>query len=309
MFDGIYFEFPKIFFVIFIYIGCASICRMKLPSIYFPHSSSFVKKSASASKLLFFLKWFGITMLVLALMSPVKDKTYELDPAQGHEIVLVLDTSESMAQRGFDRNDPYKSRFDVVKEIVSDFITKRKNDNIGLVVFGSSSYIASPLTYDTDILKQILNRLDIGVAGRFTALYSAIAQGVNLLKMSKSKSKVMILLTDGYSTHDVDKIPLNVALDLAKKENIKIYPIGIGGEREYNKRVLLKIAHETGGIAFGASNAEKLKEVYKKIDELETDEIDREKFNYMDYYFAFPLFLGFISLMFYIYLLNRRGSE
>ena len=309
MFDGIYFELPKAFSFLFIYMACASLCPMRLTSIYFPHTSSFVKKSASASRLLFFLKWFGIVMLVLAMMSPVKDVEYEKDPKQGREIVLVLDTSESMKQRGFDKINPNLTRFDVVKDIVSDFIQKRKQDNIGMVVFGAYSFIASPLTYDTDILKNILSRLDIGIAGRYTALYTALAQGVNLLKMSKAKSKVIILLTDGYSTPQIDKIPLNVVLDMIKKENIKVYPIGIGNNREYNKKVLLKIAKESGGVAFGAKSANELNEIYQKIDELEKSQIKAEKFTYKHYYFQFPLFLGFLSLMLYIFLLNKRGSE
>ena len=307
MFDGFYFELPKAISFLFIFMACASLCPMRLPSIYFPHSSSFVKASASNSKLLFFLKWLGITMLVLAIMSPVRDIEYESNPKKGHEIVLVLDTSESMKQRGFDPNNPALTRFDVVKQIVSKFIEKRKEDNIGMVVFGAFSFIASPLTYDTHILQDILSRLQIGIAGRYTALYTALAQGVNLLKMSEAKSKVIILLTDGYSTPNVDKIPLDVVLDMLKKEHIKVYPIGIGSSHEYNRRVLQKIAKTSGGVAFGARSAAELDEIYKKIDQMEKTEIKSQKFTYKKYYYHFPLFIGFVSLMLYVFLLNRRG--
>ncbi|NPA65349.1 MAG: VWA domain-containing protein [Epsilonproteobacteria bacterium] len=309
MFDGFYFELPKAFSFLFIYMACASLCPMRLTSIYFPHTSSFVKATASHSKLLFFLKWTGIVMLVLAIMSPVRDVEYEKDPKQGRELVLVLDASESMKQRGFDPHNIQASRFDVVKKIVSSFIEKRKEDNIAMVVFGSYSFIASPLTYDTEILKDILQRLEIGIAGRYTALYSALAQGVHLLKMSEAKSKAIILLTDGYSTPNVDKIPLHVVLDMIKKEGVKVYPIGIGREGAYNKQVLLKIAKASGGVAFSAKDATELQEVYKQIDALERSEIKTEKFTYKHYYFQFPLFIAFLSLMLYIYLLNRRGSE
>ncbi len=308
MFDGIYFEFPKILFVIFFFIACETLCKMRLPSIYFPHASQFMKSNIQASKLLFFLKWIGIVMLILALMSPVKDEPYELAPKEGHEIALILDASQSMEARGFDRNDPMQTRFDVVKKIVRDFIQKRKSDNIGLVVFGAYSFIASPLTYDEHILSRIVSQLQVGMAGKYTALYEALAQGVNLLKMSKAKSKVAILLTDGYSTPEVDKIPLDVAIDLAKKEGVKVYPIGIGGPGEYNRAVLLKIAKETGGVAFGASSADELKAVYAKIDALEKSDIKNESFTYKKYYYFYPLFLGLIALMLYIYLRNKRGS-
>jgi Ca-activated chloride channel family protein len=308
MFDGIYLEFPKLGFIVFIFIACETLCKMRLPSLYFPHTAQFMQQSVSNSKSLFLLKWLTIVMLLVALMSPVKDVSYELDPKNGHEIALILDSSQSMQERGFDATHPNLSRFDVVKEIVSDFIQKRKNDNLGIVVFGSYSFIASPLTYDTDILKQILSQLQIAMAGKYTALYESIAQGVNLLSHSKSHSKIAILLTDGYSTKGVDKIPLKVALEMAKKEGVKIYPIGIGRAGEYNTNVLLKIAKESGGVAFGASSAKELADVYKKIDAIESSKIQNESYTYLNYYYVYPLFLGFLSFILYVYLRNKRGA-
>ncbi len=307
MLNGLYFEFPYLSLIILLFIICAKFCKMKLPSIYFPHTHSFLKTSVSASKTLVFLKWLAITMLIVAIMSPVKDETYELEPKEGYEIAIILDASQSMKAQGFDTKNSELTRFDVVKEIVSDFINSRKSDNIGLVVFGEFSFIASPLTYDENILNKIVSQLYIGMAGKYTALNTSLAQGVNLLKMSRSNSKVAILLTDGYSTPEIDRIPLDIALDMAKKEGIKVYPIGIGHPNEYNKNVLLKIAKETNGVAFGASSSMELKEVYKKIDELEKSEIKSESFTNVNYYFMFPLFISLISLMLYVYLRNKRG--
>ena len=309
MYDGIFFEFPRLGFLIFFFIACETLCRMKLPSLYFPHTAQFMKSTVAASKSLFFLKWTAIVMMIIALMSPVKDEPYELEPKDGHEIALILDASQSMQAQGFDTSNPNLNRFDVVKNIVSDFIDKRKNDNIGLVVFGEYSFIASPLTYDENILKRVVSQLQIGMAGKYTALYESLAQGVNLLRMTESNSKVAILLTDGFSTAGVDKIPLDVALDLAKKEGVKVYPIGIGLPHEYNQQVLLEIAKGTGGVAFGAANSSELEEIYKKIDELETSEIKNETFTYMQYYYFYPLFLAFFSLMLYVYLRNKRGAN
>lgn len=306
MFDGLYFEFPKLLFVIGFFIACETLCKMKLPAIYFPHASQFLKKSVAQSKLLFYLKWIGIVMLIFALMSPVKDEPYELAPKNGYEMVLILDASESMYAKGFDEDNFSLTRFDVVKNIVKNFIKKRKNDNLGLIVFGSYSFIASPLTYDKHILSNIVSQLQIGMAGRYTALYESLAQSVNLLKDSKAKTKIAILLTDGYSTQNVDKIPLNVALDMLKKEHIKVYPIGIG--QGVNVRVLKKIAKESGGVAFGASNAKELQMIYNKIDELEKSKIKAESFSYLKYYYTYPLFLSLLCLMFYIYLRNKRGA-
>jgi len=280
-----------------------------MPSLYFPHTTTFMHNTASASKLLSLLKWGAIVMLIVALMSPVKDEPYELKPKHGHEIALILDASGSMNERGFDPSNLGASKFDVVKSVVKDFIKKRKNDNLGLVVFGEYSFIASPLTYDRNILSRIVSQLQVGMAGQRTALYEALAQGVNLLKMSKSKSKVAILLTDGYSTAGVDKIPLDVALDMAKKEGVKVYPIGIGSPNGYDRAVLMKIAKETGGVAFGASNATQLQEIYKKINSLEKVEIKNKTFSYLHYFYFYPLFIGLILLLLYVYLRNRRGAQ
>jgi len=308
MFEGLYFEFPRLILLIFLFIICETVCRMRMPSLYFPHTEQFLKNSVSRSKLLFLLKWLGIIMLILALMSPVKDETFELDPKNGYEIALILDASQSMQAKGFDSANLELNRFDVVKSIVSDFISKRKNDNIGLVVFGEYSFIASPLTYDAYILNKIVSQLQIGMAGKYTALYESLAQGVNLLKMTESKSKVIILLTDGYSTKEIDRFPIDVAIDMAKKESIKVYPIGIGLPHEYNRVVLKEIADSTGGVAFGASTAKELQEVYRQIDTLEKSEIKNESFTYLNYYYVYPLFIALISLMLYVFLRNKRGA-
>ena len=307
MFDGLFFEYPFFIVILVLFIICEFFCKMKSPSIYFPHLNQFMKYSISSSKLLLILKWVSIVMLVIAFMSPVKDEPYELEPKDGYEIALISDASQSMQAQGFDRANPLLTRFDAVKNIVGNFIDTRKDDNIGLVVFGAYSFIASPLTYDEHILKRVVSQLQIGMAGKYTALYESLAQGVNLLKMSDSKSKVAILLTDGYSTEGIDKIPLKVAIEMAKKEGIKVYPIGIGHANEYNRAVLLEIADGTGGVAFGASNANELLKVYKKIDELEKSEIKNETFTYLKYYYTYPLFVAFLSLILYVFLRNRRG--
>ena len=211
-----------------------------------------------------------------------------------------------MKAKGFDENDRDLTRFDVVKGIVSDFIISRKNDNMGVVVFGAYSFIASPLTYDANILKGVVSNLYIGMAGKFTALFESLAQGVNLLKTSKSKTRIAILLTDGHNTPDVE-FPFDAAIDFAKKQGVKIYPIGIGSDGDYNEKMLQKIAKSTGGVAFGAANASELSVIYEKINELEKSEIANETFNYLRYYYTLPLFISFLSLMLYVFFRNKRG--
>jgi len=308
MFSGFYFEYPYLLLIVFLFLACEKFCKMRVSAIYFPHAKKFMKQHVVGSKFLLFLKWLAIVMMIIAIASPVKDELYEIEPKKGYEIALVLDASESMAQAGFNPYNPAMSRFDVVKDIVGDFISKRKNDNIGIVVFGTYSFIASPLTYDKNILKKIVSRFYVGMAGRYTALYESIAQSVNIFKSSKSKNKIAILLTDGYNTKN-SHFSLDVVLDMAKKEHIKIYPIGIGYRGEYNKKDLVRIAKETGGVAYGATTALELRDIYEKIDNLEKSEIKSETFTYKKYYYIFPLFVGFLSLMFYVYLRNKRGRN
>ena len=126
MFNGFYFEFPFVAFALLLFIVCAKFCKMKVPSIYFPHTQQFASQAVSASKILFLLKWLGITMLIVALMSPVKDAPYEVEPKDGYEIALILDASGSMKARGFDSSNVNLTRFDVVKSMASDFISQRK---------------------------------------------------------------------------------------------------------------------------------------------------------------------------------------
>jgi Ca-activated chloride channel family protein len=306
MFEGFYFEFPKLAFVLFFYLGCEALCKMRLPSIYFPHTARFSDTTAAVSKWLWFLKWLGITMLVISLMSPVKDAQVDVKPEQGYDIALILDTSESMRAQGFDPAHPQRNRFEAVQEIVGDFIKRRTSDNLGIVVFGAYSFVATPLTYDRNILAKVVEQLYIGMAGKFTALYEALAQSVNLLHDAGAKSRIAILLTDGYNTPG-GKVPLDVALDLAKKEKVRLYTIGIGAPNEFNGPLLAKIAEETGGKAYGAQTAGQLKEIYKEIDTLEKSEIETNSYSYKSYYYLYPLFIAVLSLLLYVYLRNKRG--
>lgn len=307
MFNSFYFEHPIFILFFFLFVGCAIFCKMRLPSFYFPHSSQFSRQIGGHSRILFFLKWFAIVMMVLALMSPVKEMPFAPKPKQGIDIALILDTSGSMDSKGFDPYNLHVTKFDVVKNIVEKFIKQRVNDNIGLVVFGSYSFIAAPLTYDKNILNEIVSRLKVAMAGQYTALYDSLAQGVNLLKNSKAKTKIAILMTDGYNTPQVTRVPLHVALKMANKYHIKIYTIGIGND--YDAALLQEIARSTDAKSFGARNASELRRVYRQIDKLEKSKLKGEHFIYKKQYFFYPLFFGFIALLLYIFLMNKRGHE
>lgn len=306
MFEGLYFEYPKVVTFVFVYIACEAYCKLRSSAIYFPNAAAITKETAKTSTLMWILKWLSIVLLTLAIMSPVKDSVLELSPVEGYDIALVLDASQSMKAVGFDTVRPEQSRFDVVKAVADDFIVSRGDDNLGIVLFGDYAFVASPLTYDKKILQQVVEHLDVGMAGRSTALYAAVAQAVRLLSGSKAKSRIAILLSDGHNTAGV-KIPLHAAMALAKKEAVRFYTIGIGGDNEYDGALLEYIAEESGGQSFKATDAQALQKVYKKIDRLERSEIERFDYTFKEYFYLYPLFLAFFTLLLYVYLRNRRG--
>ncbi|MEN8146441.1 MAG: VWA domain-containing protein [Campylobacterota bacterium] len=306
MFEGLYFEYPKAASFIVVYIACEAYCKLRSSAIYFPNTAAFTKETAAVSALMWILKWLSVALLILAVMSPVRDEFLELEPGEGYDIAMVLDASRSMQIKAFDSTQQDASRFDVVKKIVNNFIAARPDDNLGLVLFGDYAFIASPLTYDKKTLQQIVAHQESGVAGRSTALYEAVAQAVNLMQRSKAKTKIAILLSDGYNNAG-EQITLQAAIALAKKVRVKFYTIGIGGENGYDAAVMEYIAKESGGKSFSAVNAKELKNVYREIDSLEKSEIEHFDYIFKKYYYIYPLFLAFFTLLIYVYLRNRRG--
>lgn len=269
---------------------------------YFYASLIFIKKSSQKnSSLIEFLKYLAIIFAITALASPIKIKNTQYINSDGIDIVLSLDTSDSMKQRGFNKFNINENRFDVVKELVSDFITKRINDNIALVVFGNNALIASTLSFDKQAQKNILNYLNIGIVGPRTALFDSLVSSVKILKNSTAKSKVIIVLTDGEDTSS--KIPYQLTLKLLKKYNIKVYTIGIDSENEY---ILDEIANQTNGKYFNANNKEDLIQIYSQIDNLEKSKIKQNKVILKEYYYFYPLFLSIIILILLIYLKNKE---
>ncbi len=303
------FEYPWVYGMLAVFLLCSRFCPPRFEAIIFPHLDLFVKSESISSHLMRALKWIAIFFALTALASPVITNKVEVEKKEGYSIVLALDASGSM-RFGFD--DSYlastsrENKFDVSMKIVRDFIQKRKNDQVGLVVFGNFAYVASPLTYDKSVLTQIIDKLYATIAGpNYTVISDAIFQSAKLFEKSKAKSKVVILLTDGQSRGD--NIPFDAAMRLAKNYGVKIYTVGIGNKGDYNEAFLKLIAERSGGQFFSASNPGALKAVYDKIDRLEKSRIDAQKYVKKRYLYEFPLFGAFMALLFYTYLLNKRG--
>ena len=299
------FERPLWLWFIVVVIICFMKCRAKESALIFPHLSILKKAADKKSFLPEFLKTLSIIATIVALAGPVKIDRSVTIKHKGYAIVLAIDASGSMKEGGFDKSNPAISKFDVVKRLVKDFIQKRENDNIGVVIFGSFSYIASPLSFNKDVIAKILEYLDIGIAGQKTAINDALIESVNLVKKSSAKSKIVILLTDGIDT--ASKTPPNIAVKLAKKYDVKIYTIGIGDRGMVDERFLHWIAEQTEGRAFFARDAKGLAKVYATIDKLEKSEIRGREFVKKDELYPYVLFVAILALLGYIYIYGKRG--
>lgn len=307
MFEDLFFEFPKVASILFIFAGCESLCRMRAPGLYFPHLALAAAQTHRTTLLLWLLKWIALVLLTLALMSPVKEERYTITPPPGYHITLIVDASQSMNSNAFDTTDVNRSRFDVVKSVIDNFIEARRGDAIGLVVFGKDAYVAAPLTLQTTLLRDIVEHLYIAMAGQFTALYEATAQGVDLLRRSGEGSRIAILLTDGHNTPG-GVVPPEVAMALAVREKVRLYTIGIGDPGGYDADVLQQMADLTGGEHFGARDTAALVDVYAAINRLEKHPLPPPPVIVKRYYYVYPLFLGFLVLLMYVHLRNRRSD-
>ena len=299
------FEYPYLLGILLLFILCSIWCKERSRAIFFPHVQTLMVKSAGKSSFLSWLKWVGITAAVVALASPVITKSYTNSKKEGRDIVLIIDSSDSMRQRGFDPSDPWRNKFDVVKEVVGDFIEKRENDRIGMVTFADVAFIASPLTFEKKFLTDITKMQSMGMAGKRTAINDAVVQSYNLLSKSKAKSKIAILLTDGID--NMSKVPFGDVKSLIENRDIKLYAIGVGDPRDYNGQYLQALADAGKGLAFGAQDATTLSQIYDEIDKLEATKIDNKKIVQHTYLYIYPLFLAILSLLLFIYFRNSKG--
>ena len=299
------FEYPFLLLTLFLFILCAKFCKERSRAIFFPHVATLIAKKANKTSVLSWLKWIGIVAAVIALASPVLTKNYTNSKKEGRDIVMVIDSSDSMRQMGFDTNDPYKNKFDVVKEVVSDFIKERENDRIAMVTFADIAFIASPLTFEKDFLSNITKMQKLGMAGKRTAINDALVQAYDLMSKSKAKSKIVILLTDGID--NMSKIPFSDVKQMIEKRDVKLYTIGIGGPRDYDGNYLKTLAKAGKGEAYGARSAQMLSKVYEEIDKLEATKLDDKKIVQHTYLYIYPLFLAILSLLLFIYYRSAKG--
>ena len=305
--------------------------KKKTQAIKFPNIVEIKKTRKSwKTKLLWLPKLFfylGLILTVLSISRPRLDQSTQRIVSSGVDIVLGVDLSASMLALDMSPspNEP-NTRLDVVKEVIQEFIEKRKYDRIGLVAFAVDPYLVSALTLDKEYLQSNLARLKVGLTEQTgTNIGSVLAEGINRLRTLESKSKILILLTDGKDEPAPKHSPIIFA-EGAKKDKIKIYTIAIGAstrtrtylydpnardimryangtpvvevaEYPVDKKILQEIAQRTEAKFFEAGDKSTLRSIYDEIDQLEKTDIQLEVNALYEDLYQWPLASGFILLV------------
>ena len=229
----------------------------------------------------FILRVAAITLLSLALARPQLTNRWSSESTEGIDIMMALDISGTMLAEDLKPN-----RLEAAKQVASDFVLARPNDQIGLVVFAGESFTQCPLTIDHAVLVNLFQSVEYGMIEDGTAIGLGLANAVNRMKDSQTKSKVIILLTDGSNNRgDIDP---QTAAEIAKTFGIRVYTVGVGSygqarvpvqtpigtqyittDSEFDETTLQRIAQTTGGQYFRATDNSSLKKIYEQIDQLE----------------------------------------
>lgn len=234
----------------------------------------------------FVLRVVAITLLSLALARPQLSNRWQSESTEGIDIMMALDISGTMLGEDLKPN-----RLEAAKSVATDFVSARPNDQIGLVVFAGESFTQCPLTTDHAVLVNLFQSVKFGMIEDGTAIGLGLANAVNRMKDSATKSKVVILLTDGSNNRgDIDPI---TAAEIAKTFNVRVYAIGVGSyskevrvpmhtpygvqygtmSSEFDESTLRNIAQMTGGEYFRATDNNSLRAIYQQIDQLEKTKI------------------------------------
>ena len=255
------------------------------------------------------LKIVALCLLIIALARPQSTHVNYETVTEGIDVVIALDISTSMLAQDFQPN-----RFKASIEVAKEFIKGRKNDRIGLVVFAGESYTQCPLTSDYKILLDLLDKIVLGNIEDGTAIGDGLINAVNRLRESQAKSKVVILLTDGENNRG--EVAPETAADAAKAMGVRIYTIGVGEKfapypvQDFFGRTILQqvefnidetmlsyMAKITDGKYFRARSANKLKAIYKEIDEMENTKIKTNTYRrYAEKYLVY--LISGLSLLF-----------
>jgi len=259
------------------------------------------------------------TLIVVALARPqfIEPPIQKIQP--GRDLMLALDISQSMETPDFHSADGKRlRRVDAVKQVVTEFIGKRKNDRIGLIVFGQAAYPVTPFTLDHNACLQILGQTDAGMAGPQTMIGDAIGLAIKQFKNSEAKQRVLIILTDGNDTGS--RMPPRKAAEIASQNGITIHVVGLGdpratGEDKVDYKALNDIAKATGGQVFHGENRVELENAYATLDKITPQNFKTLSYQPRRELFMFPLgvavllLIGYHLLMLLFSLVSRLYSR
>ncbi len=270
------------------------------------------------------LRWLVLALFLIGLARPQLGEGESQVRASGIDIVVAVDVSSSMSSEDFLLEGKPVNRLVMEQAVLEQFIAKRPNDRLGLVAFAQRPYIASPLTLDHDFLRQNLARLRIATGNEDgTAIGSALVAALNRLRELKSKSKIIILMTDGQN--NAGKVPPLTAAEAAEKLGVKAYTIGVGTRGlartpVYNEAgqllgyqrmpvnidedTLQRIATRTGGKYYRADKTEALQAIYDEIDKMEKTEVEVKKYQYYRELFPWFVLPGVALLLLEVILAN-----
>lgn len=266
--------------------------------------------------IVWFLPILAAALMIVGLARPQRTHSRTEVTVNGIDIVLGLDVSGSMQALDFSVGNSPINRITVVKSVVSRFIEERPNDRIGIIAFAAYPYIVSPLTLDHDWLLQNLDRVDVGAraADDGTAIGSAIAAAVNHLRTTATKSKVVILLTDG--VNNSGKISPLAAAEAARALGVKVYTIGVGvrgkapipvrdeagkvhvimDSVDVDEKTLEAVARQTGGLFYRATDTDSLRKIYEQINRYETSAQSVQRFEHVEELYRWALYPALVLL-------------
>lgn len=253
----------------------------------------------------------AFAMIIVVMARPQSTDSWSQSSTEGIDIVLTLDVSYSMQTQDFKPN-----RLEAAKEVASNFVAGRPNDNIGMVIFGKESYTLCPMTSDHAVLANMIHSLDFElIDGTMTAIGNGLVTGINRIRNGEAKSKVIILLTDG--SNNAGDVSPNDAASVAQSLGLRVYTIGVGTDKEFEQVVgndifgrpikqtvkpdldedlLRNIARTTGGRYFRATTKNKLSDIFEEIDQMEKTKMSVREFSRRDEEFL-PFALAAIVLL------------
>lgn len=294
--------------------------RLRIPS-FAKHNLTSQSVEAHARRLTPF-EWVIWLLLVIAAANPTWLDDPISMPNEGRDIMLAVDLSGSMTEQDMAYNGQYVDRLTMVKAVLTDFIEQRQGDRLGLILFGDTAFLQTPLTRDVKTVSKMLSEAQIGLVGRATAIGDALGLSVKRFANKDKSNRIVVLLTDGQNT--AGNLKPEEALLLARDAGIKVYTIGVGSDNPrgfslfnmggmsgdtIDEGLLKRIAEQTGGLYFRAKDVAGLQQIYAELDKLEPISVDEQTFRPQSSLFYLPLLIAILLISLKVMLTTLRAIK